>query len=164
MRKEPEGDPVKEIGEFWNRQEEQVYDFDFARYNSGPWFAVKTGLSICMISLVYLIYGLHELPWSLYGSATGIIILVMTPFFAGMILGYTFENPKLALAYSLVIGFISIGISFFLMLLPNMLELAEYGPGFMKNVWFYGFFLPFLVTMSFVSAGTMLSASTNVYS
>ena len=116
-----------------------------------------------MMSLVYLLYALRELPWGLFGSVIGILILVMTPFFAGLILGFTFENPKLALVYSLLIGFLSIGLGIILMMLPKTLELAQYGPLFMKDVWFYGFFIPFLVTISFVPAGAMISASTNVY-
>ena len=116
-----------------------------------------------MMSLVFLLYSLHELRWTLFGSATGILILVLMPFFAGLILGFTFENPKLALAYSMLMGFISICICMMLMTLPKMLGLAEYGPGFMRNVLFYGFFIPFLVTISFVPAGAMVSSSTNVY-
>jgi len=123
----------------------------------------KTGFAVCMMSLVYLLYALSELPWGLFGSVAGILILVMTPFFAGLILGFAFDSPKRALVYSLIIGFISIGICIFLMMLPKLLELAEYGSGFLKNVLFYGFFIPFLVTISFVPAGAMLSASTNVY-
>ena len=124
---------------------------------------VKTCFAVCMMSLVYLLYALIELPWGLFGSVTGILILVMTPFLAGLILGFTFESPRRALVFSLVIGFMSIGICIVLMMLPKLLNLAEYGSGFMTNLLFYGFFIPFLVTISFVPAGAMLSASTNVY-
>jgi len=124
---------------------------------------IKTLFAVTMMSLVYMLYALKELPWGLFGSVIGILILVMTPFFAGLILGFTFENPKLALAFSTFIGFVSIGLGMLMMMLPKILGLAEYGPDFMKDVWFYGFFIPFLVTISFVPTGAMVSVSTNVY-
>ncbi|MFO7618054.1 MAG: hypothetical protein R6W91_00060 [Thermoplasmata archaeon] len=159
----PDSDSVKEIGDLWDRQDAEDPGFDYARYNSPSWVMVKTFFAVAMMSLVFLLYSLHELRWTLFGSGTGILILAMMPFFAGLILGFTFENPKLALLYSILIGFISIGICMALMMLPKMLGLAEYGPGFMRNVWFYGFFVPFIVTISFVPAGTMVSVSTNIY-
>ena len=154
---------MKSIGDLWSRQEENVSEFDFSRYNTVPWMVIKTIFAVCMMAVAYLLYALHELPWALFGSVAGILILTGAPFFAGLMLGFAFESPKRALAYSVMLGFISIGLCMALMMLPMNLELAEYGPGFMKNVWFYGFFIPFLVTISFVPAGTMVSASTNVY-
>ena len=114
------------------------------------------------MTLVFLLYALHELPWRLFGSATGILILVLTPFFAGMILGFTFESPKTALAFSIPLGFLSIGLTMILMMLPRLMGIAEFGYNLDTNVWFYGFFIPFLVTISFVPAGTMISASANM--
>lgn len=116
-----------------------------------------------MITLVYLLYALNELPWRLFGSVIGILLLVMAPFFSGLILGFTFESPKAALAYSIIIGFFSVGLCMALMMLPGILNITEIGFGLNKNVWFYGFFIPFLVTISFVPAGAMISSSTNVY-
>lgn len=151
------------IGELWAREEQQTNDADLARYNSIPWILMKTLLSICMMTLVFLLYALHELPWRLYGSALGIIILVMAPFFAGLILGFTFESPKIALVYSVLIGFISIVLCMVLMMLPNLIGISDSGFSLDRNVWFYGFFIPFLITISFVPSGTMISSSANVY-
>jgi len=153
---------VDAYGELWAREEAQTHDTDFARYNSVPWILVKIIFAVCMMTLVFLLYALHELPWRLFGSVIGIIILVMTPFFAGMILGFTFESPKIALAVSIPLGFLSIGFTMFLMMLPGLLGVASTGFGLDTNVWFYGFFIPFLVTISFVPAGTMISASANM--
>lgn len=150
------------IGDLWSRQEEQ-YEFDFGLYNSIPWLIVKTLFSLCIITLTYLLYALHEIPWTIFGSGTGLVILLATPFFAGMILGYSFEKPPRALAYAVVIGFASIGLNFFLIRLPELMSLADYGPGFMSSVWWYGFYLPFLITISCVPAGAMVAVSTNVY-
>jgi hypothetical protein len=132
-------------------------------YNSGPWFAIKIIFAICIMSLVFILYALHELPWSLFGSAIGLIILSATPFFAGLMLGFSFQNPRRALAFSVLIGFISVALCFFLMMVPYLLKLADYNLGFMSDVWFYGFFVPFLLTISLVPAGAMVSVSTNVY-
>jgi len=125
--------------------------------------AVKGVLVFCIITLVYLLYGLHELPWTLFGSVAGILILAFGPFFAGLILGYTFQNPKFALVCALLIGFAGMAACFFLMQLPYRMGLAEYGPDFMGNVWYYGFFIPFLISITFVPAGAMVGASTNVH-
>jgi len=151
------------FGNLWKRQEEQGTDTDQNMYNSVTWFAIKTIFAISIITLVFILYGLHELPWSLFGSGLGLIILATAPFFAGLMLGFSFQNPKKALAYSMLIGIISIVLCFFLMMLPYLLKLADYGPGFMSDVWFYGFFSPFLLTISLVPAGAMVSVSTNVY-
>ncbi len=163
MSEDAQDSPVKGIGDLWDRQDGQTQDFDHMKYNSAPWMLAKTGLAICMMSLVYMLYALMELPWGLFGSVTGILILVMTPFLAGMVLGFSFESPSRALVFSMFMGFISIAVCICLMMLPKLLDLAEYGSGFLSNVLFYGFFIPFLVTISFLPAGAMLSASTNVY-
>jgi len=155
-------DPVKGIGEFWSQQEEQ-YEFDYHMYNSIPWLIVKTVFSVIIISLTYLLYGLQEIPWTIFGSGTGLVILSFAPFFVGMIMGYSFEKPIWALAYAILIGFTSIGLTFVLLRLPQLMELGNYGSGFMANVWWYGFYLPFLITISFVPAGAMVAVSTNVY-
>ena len=158
-----EVDSVQGIGDLWGEQDGQGSDFDYGMYNSVPWVIIKTILALGIMTMAYLLYALRELPWGLFDSATGILILAAAPFFAGMMLGFTFENQKLALGYSVLLGMISIGLCFFLMMLPYEMELADYGPVFMKDVWYYGFFVPFIVTISFVPAGAMLSASTNAY-
>ncbi|MDD4307211.1 MAG: hypothetical protein PHU53_00185 [Thermoplasmata archaeon] len=151
------------MGDLWNTQDIQTREFDYGRYNTVPWVLLKSFFAICMMTLVYLLYALHELPWRLFGSVIGILILVLAPFFAGLILGFTFESPKAALAYSIIIGFVSVGSCMALMMLPGILHVTEFGFGLNKNVWFYGFFIPFLVTISFVPAGALVSSSTNVY-
>ncbi len=103
------------------------------------------------------------MPWTIWGSAIGLMMLLAAPFFAGMIMGYSFENPKWALAYAIFIGFTAIALNFLLFMLPQIMELGNYGPGFMANVWWYGFFLPFMITISCVPAGAMVAVSTNVY-
>ncbi|MDO9537415.1 MAG: hypothetical protein Q7J68_03750 [Thermoplasmata archaeon] len=163
LRKGNDQDSTESIGEFWTKQEEETPEFDFSIYNSIPWMILKTSLAISMMTLVYILYGLHELPWRLFGSGTGLLILAGAPFFAGIILGYSFESPKLSLFYAIIIGFISIGLGFLIMSAPYLMKLAYYEMGFMSDVWFYGFFIPFLLTISFVPAGAMLAASTNVY-
>jgi len=155
-------DPVKEIGEFWNKQDEQ-YEFDYLMYNSKPWLIAKTVFSLSILTLTFLLYGLHEMPWTIFASAPGLMILLAAPFFAGLIMGYAFENPKWALAYSLIVSFSAIGLNFLLFRLPDIMSLADYGPGFMSNVWWYGYFLPFIITISCVPAGAMVASSTNVY-
>jgi hypothetical protein len=132
-------------------------------YNSGPWFVVKTIFAASIMTLAFVLYALHELSWSLFGSGLGLIILAVAPFFAGLMLGFSFQSPRRALAFSLLIGLISIALCFFLMMLPYLLKLADYGPGFMGDVWFYGFIIPFLLTISLVPAGAMASVSTNIY-
>ncbi len=161
-RKEQNEDKIQEIGDFWSQQEER-YEFDYNFYNSIPWLIVKIVFSLSIITLTYLLYGLHEITWSIWGSATGLIILLAAPFFAGMIMGYSFEKPMWALIFSIIISFSAIALNFLLLILPNIMELGNYGPGFMANVWWYGFFLPFMITISCVPAGTMVAVSTNVY-
>jgi hypothetical protein len=150
-------------GNLWKRQEGQGAGSDQLTYNTIPWFAIKTIFAICLLTLVFILYALHELPWSLFGSGIGLIILATTPFFAGLMLGFSFQNPRRALAFSMLVGFISLVLCFFLMMLPYLMKLADYGPGFMSDVWFYGFIIPFLLTISLVPAGAMVSVSTNVY-
>jgi len=123
----------------------------------------KVIFSVCMMALVYTLYALSELPWGLFGSVSGIMVLVMTPFFAGVVLGFSFESPKRALAVSMALGFISIGLCMALMAMPKILGLAEYDSGFMRNFLFYGFFIPLMITISFLPAGAMLAASSNVF-
>ena len=162
MRTGDDGDSVKGIGDLWDRQEER-YEFDFRLYNSVPWLIVKTLFSLTIIALTYLLYGLQEIPWTIFGSGTGLVILLAAPFFVGMVMGYSFEKPKWALAYAVVIGFGAIALDFTLFRVPEMMQLADYAPGFMSNVWWYGFYLPFLITISSVPAGAMVAVSTNVY-
>lgn len=159
----PDNESVEGYGNLWDRQEAQGADSDQNMYNSGLWLIIKTIFAICIMTLVFILYGLHELPWSLFGSGTGLIILSVAPFFAGLMLGFSFQNPKKALVFSILIGLISIFMCFVLMMLPYLLKLADYGPGFMSDVWFYGFFIPFLLMISLVPAGAMVSVSTNVY-
>ena len=162
MRGSDDQDKVKAIGELWNRQDEG-WEFDYELYNSMPWVITKTVLALCIITLTFLLYGLHEMPWTIYGSGTGLFILLLAPLFAGMILGYTFEKPKWALLYSIIIGFGAIVLNFILLTLPATLDVGYYEPGFMSSVWWYGFYLPFMITISSVPAGAMIAASTNVY-
>ncbi|MCK5398158.1 MAG: hypothetical protein KAJ33_07915 [Thermoplasmata archaeon] len=124
---------------------------------------MKTIFSLCIITLAFLLYGLREIPWAIYGSGIGLVILLVAPLFAGLMIGYSFEKPKWALVYSLIIGFSAIGLNFYLMTLPDIMGLGTYGPGFMSNVWWYGFYLPFIITISCVPTGAMVAASTNVY-
>lgn len=155
-------DPVRAIGDLWARQDGQGSEFDFSMYDSRPWMAVKVLLSLCIITLIFLLYGLRELPWTLYGSAIGMLVLGFGPFFAGLVLGYSFERPKMALACTIAISLASTALCFALMILPRMMGLAEYGPMFMSDIWYNGFFIPFLITITFVPAGTMLGTSTNI--
>ncbi len=124
---------------------------------------VKTIFSLSIISITFVLYGLHEIPWTIWGSATGMFLLLLAPFFAGMIMGYSFENPKWALTYAVIIGFAAIGLNFLLFMLPLIMGVGDYGPGFMADVWWYGYFLPFMITISCVPAGAMVAVSTNVY-
>jgi hypothetical protein len=160
--KNKDTESVEGFGNLWKRQEAQSGTSDDV-YNSGPWFVIKTAFAVCIMTLAFLLYALHELPWSLFGSGIGLIILAITPFFAGLVLGFSFQNSKKALAFSVLTGLISLVLCFFLMMLPYALKLADYGPGFMSDVWFYGFFIPFMLIISLLPAGTMISASTNVY-
>ena len=118
---------------------------------------------MCIITLTYLLYGLHELPWSIFGSGTGLVLLLVAPFFTGMIMGYSFEKPIWALTYAMTIGFASIGLTFFLLKLPELMNLASYTPAFSVSVWWYGFYLPFILTISVIPAGTMVAVSTNIF-
>ena len=124
---------------------------------------VKTIFSLSIISMTFVLYGLHEIPWTIWGSATGMFLLLIAPFFSGMIMGYSFEKPKWALAYAVIIGFTAIGLNFLLFMLPQIMGVGDYHPGFMADIWWYGFVLPFLITISCVPAGAMVAVSTNVY-
>ena len=73
---------------------QEQYEFDYNFYNSMPWMIAKTIFSLSIISMTFVLYGLHEMPWTIWGSGTGMVILLVAPFFAGMIMGYSFENPK----------------------------------------------------------------------
>jgi len=119
--------------------------------------------SVCIITLAFLLYGLHELPWSLFGSATGLILLTAAPFYSGMMLGYSFQSPKWALGYSVLVGLMSMALCFILMCLPYLFEVASYTPGFMGDAWFYGMVVPFILAITTVPAGAMAAVSTNAY-
>ena len=153
-------DRAADFGELWERQSEQ--EQDFGMYNTLPWMLLKTVLGTSMLVLMFLLYALRELPWSIFGSAVGLLILGFGPFFVGVVLGFSFESMKKALAFGMTIGFAAIGIAFFLFRLPYSMDMALYHPGFMLNVWFYSF-IWFIVTISFVPAGIAVAAASNQY-
>ncbi len=153
-------DRASGFGELWERQSMQ--EQDFGMYNSIPWMLLKTVLGISILVLIYLLYALQELPWSIFGSAVGLLILGFGPFFVGVVLGFSFESMKKALAFGMTISFAAMGIAFFLFRLPYSMDMALYHPGFMLNVWFYSV-IWFIVIMSFVPAGIAVAAASNQY-
>ena len=99
----------------------------------------------------------------MFGSAAGLLLLAAAPFFSGVMLGYSFENPKWALGYSVLVGLMSMALCFILICLPYAFRIANYTPGFMSDAWFYGIIIPFILTITAVPAGAMASVSTNVF-
>ena len=139
MRRTPdEEDKIKGVGELWRRQDE-VYEFDFDMYNTKPWMLAKVFLGIIMITIFYLLYALHEIPWAIFGSGIGLVLFGVVPFFVGLIVGLSFDSMKMALTYAVIIGLAALILGFIIFTLPYNMNMAEYEPGFMIKVWGYLF-------------------------
>lgn len=162
LEKEEKEDKVKSIGEFWHHQDEVTRDFDFTMYDSKLWLVMKTVLGISMLTLVYVLWAMHEIPWNIFGWSIGLLIVTLGPFFVGFIIGFSFESLKNALYLVIVVILASLALSFLIFVLPYKLHYAEYEKDFMLEIWYY-FFIWIILSISLVPAGAGLAAATNVY-
>ncbi len=153
---------MKGVGDLWDRQDKQTAKHDFGKYDSKPWMILKVTLGIIILTLLYLLYALQELPWTIFGSVMGLLLMAGGPFFVGLILGFSFDSMKKALALGIIVGMVSLALFFIIFTLPYNMGLADYEPGFMLNPWFY-LFISFLDMISFVPTGVALAAATNMY-
>jgi len=160
-KKEKE-DKVKTIGEFWHHQDEVTSDFDFTIYNSKLWLMLKSVLGISMLTLIYVLWAMHEIPWNIFGWSIGLLILTCGPFFVGLIIGFSFESLKNALYLVIIVIMVSLALSFLIFILPYKLHCAEYEKDFMLEVWYY-FVIWIILSISLVPAGAGLATATNVY-
>jgi hypothetical protein len=159
---EEDGPDAGGFAELWSRQDEQTYDLDYQMYNTKPWMLLKLVLGLVILVLIYLLYALQELPWSIFGHAAGLVLLGVVPLFVGLIIGFSFDSAKKALALAIPLGFAAMAVSFFIFRYPYTMNMAEYHPGFMLNVWFYSF-IWFIITITFVPAGAAVAAASNQY-
>ncbi|KYK26811.1 MAG: hypothetical protein AYK23_02610 [Candidatus Proteinoplasmatales archaeon SG8-5] len=153
---------VDGISELWEDQRTKTFDFDFDMYNSKPWMLAKIVLCISIITLTYVLYALHELPWTIFGFGIGLLIYGVAPFFAGLILGFGFDDMKKALAVGIVIGLISMFLALAIFVAPYSMGLADYTGEFMLEAWFY-FFISIINMISFVPAGVAVGTASNMY-
>ena len=117
---------------------------------------------VIIITTIYLLYGLAELPWTLAESLVGMMIFAFVPFFVAFVLGMTFESGKKALAFAFTIGMISIAIMFIIIEMPFKMGLFEFGEGYTMQLWWH-VLLSFINLISFVPVSAVLASSTNVY-
>lgn len=162
LDKDEREDKVKTIGEFWHHQDEVTRDFDFAIYNSKLWLFLKIILGISMLTLVYVLWAMHEIPWNIFGWSIGLFLIALVPLFVGLIIGFSFESLKNALYLVIVVILASVGLAFLIFVLPYQLHYAEYEKDFMLEVWYY-FIMWILISISLVPAGAGLATATNVY-
>jgi hypothetical protein len=153
---------VDGISELWEEQKSKTHDHDFGMYNSKPWMLAKVVLSISLITLTYVLYAIQELPWTIFGFGAGLLLYGVAPFFAGLILGFGFDNMKKALAVGIIIGLISMFLALVIFILPYQLEYAQYTGEFMLEAWFY-FFISIINMISFVPAGVAVGTASNMY-
>jgi hypothetical protein len=162
LRKGTDPDPVKGVGDLWKRQDEVTQEEDFTTYNTKAWIIAKLVMGTATLTLVYLLYALHELPWTIFGSAVGLLIMGGAPFLVGVVLGFSYENMWMALKTGVVMGFVSLLVFFIIITLPYLAGYADYTSAFMLDVWFYTF-IAFIDMISFVPAGVALATATNMY-
>lgn len=162
LRKGTDPDPVKGVGDLWDRQDEVTQDDDPTMYNTPGWIIVKLVLGTATLTLVYLLYALHELPWTIFGSAVGLLIMGGGPFLVGLVLGFSFESMKKALFTGIILGSVSLLLFFIIITFPYFTGMAVYTTEFMLDVWFYTF-IAFIDMISFVPAGVALATATNMY-
>lgn len=153
---------VEGVSALWDDQEGKTFDFDFSMYNTKLWMVLKITFCIAILTLTYILYALHELPWTIFGMGIGLVIFGVLPFFAGLILGFSFDNMKKALAIGIIVGFISMLLAHIIFRLPYSLGYAEYDGEFMLEVWFY-LFIWLINMISFVPAGIAVGTSSNMY-
>ena len=153
---------VDGVSDLWDEQETKVQDLDFEMYNSKPWMVVKTVFCISIVTLTFILYALHELPWTIFGWGLGLLLFGAMPFFAGLMFGFSFENMKKALLAGIIISIFSLALAFTIFCIPYTLEFADYNGEFMLDVWFYT--LLWVINMiSFFPAGIVVGAATNMY-
>jgi len=162
LRKGTDPDPVKGVGDLWDRQDEVTMEDDPTMYNTRKWIITKLVMGTATLTLIYLLYALHELPWTIFGSAAGLLIMGGGPFLVGLVLGFSYENMWKALKTGIVMGFASLLIFFMIITFPYYTGMALYTTEFMLDVWFYTF-IAFLDMISFVPAGVALATATNMY-
>lgn len=153
---------VDGISDLWEEQRSKTFDTDFGMYNSKPWMLTKIILCISIITLAYLLFALQELPWTLFGFGVGVLLYGVAPFFAALILGFSFDNMKKAIAAGVIIGLISMFLAFAIFVIPYNLGYAEYTGEFMLDAYFY-FFISIINMISFIPAGVAVGTASNQY-
>lgn len=148
------------VGEMWGDQ--IVKPDPVLKYNTIPWTILKFTFGLIILTTVYLLYSLKELPWTLFGSVLGMSIWCIAPFFVGFSIGLSMENIKKAFALSFALGLISVVLVYLLFNLPYSMNLFEYGPAYGIHLW-WSVLLSFINMISFLPIGALVSASMNIY-
>ena len=154
---------LKEMGDTWSIQDEQIEAIDPLKYSSWPWTILKGILGVVIITTTYLLYNLVEIPWTIGQNFFGMMIFAFVPFFVGFVLGMTFESGKRALVFAFTVGMISLALLAIILNLPYKMGLFDsYGGGQSTYLWWY-VLLSFINLISFVPVGAVLASSTNVF-
>ncbi len=154
---------LKEMGDTWSIQDEQIEALDPLKYSSWPWTILKGMFGVIIITTIYLLYNLVEIPWTIGQNFFGMMIFAFVPFFVAFVLGMTFESGKRALVFAFTVGMISLLLLVFILNMPyNMGLFDSFGNGRSTYLWWY-VLLSFINLISFVPVGAVLASSTNVY-
>ncbi len=154
---------LDDMGENWDIQDEQLEELKVLKFSSWPWTVLKGALGVVIVTTVYLLYSLAEIPWTLGESIAGMMLFGFVPFFVSFVLGMTFENGKKALAFSLMVGMTSILLLYVILNLPYSMGLFDsHGDGYGTYMWWY-ILLSFINMISFMPVAAVLASSTNVY-
>ena len=154
---------LKEMGDTWSIQDEQIESLDPLKYSSWPWIILKGVFGVIILTTIYLIYNLVEIPWTIGENFYGMWVFAGVPFFVAFVLGMTFESGVKALAFALTVGMISLALLVILLHLPyNMGLFDSSGGGQSTYLWWY-ILLSFINLISLVPVGAVLASSTNVF-
>ena len=155
-------DKLNEMGDIWGTQEKQIENMAPLRFSSWPWTILKGILGVIIVTTIYLLYNLAEIPWTIGESGIAQQTVKIAPFFVSFVLGMTFESGKKALVFSIIVGMTSLFLLYVILSYPYRMNLFDYGPGYSAYMWWY-ILLSFINMISFMPVAAVLASSTNVY-
>ncbi len=158
----PTNKKLDDMGDIWGIQEEQIESMDPLKFSSWPWTILKGVLGVIIVTTIYLLYNLAEIPWTIGESFAGMMIFAFVPFFVSFVLGMTFESGKKALVFSIIVGMASLFLLYAILSHPYRMNLFDYGDGYSAYMWWY-ILLSFINMISFMPVAAVVASSTNVY-
>ncbi len=161
MASEVTDEAIQGLIELYEHQEDSP--LPKMRFHTWPWVIVKSILAVLILTTIYLLYSLLELPFTLFGSIFGLAVFAGGPFFTGYVYGLSFQHIRRTMALSIFIGMLAIALMLYLFYTPYRMDIfLDFGVNYSRQMWWY-VLLSFFNMISFFPIGAAVACSTNQY-